>query len=235
MFDLLGGHRGDDRGNSLLTEFSSLTNSPVDFVNCMVPMPPSSLDFEPNSPRDVRDILMFRIARLATIIDRTGQLRLSRLFKLNLGEWRVLSVIHALAPVTLAEIARELCLDKGHLSRTVSLQVAAGLVSDNTSPSDRRQALLALTAKGRRLHDRVFKFAITRHVDFVSALSAPEQKELFRLLDKVTATAANSYNELFAMKDKPVAGQERSAVGAPAKRALVFKKVGRASARNTGS
>jgi DNA-binding MarR family transcriptional regulator len=192
-------------------------------------MPLRPLKAVPAAMRDVRDVLMFRVSRLATIIDRSGQLRLSRLFELNLGEWRVLSVIHALAPVPLAEIANELCLDKGHLSRTVSLQIDAGLVCASESPSDRRQMLLALTARGRRLHDRVFKFAAARHADLMAALSAAEQKELLRLLDKVTLAAARSYDELSTRK--PAAGQSPSSPRAAAASA----PAPRLAARRTGA
>lgn len=143
---------------------------------------------------------MFRVARLATICDRTGQLRLSREFGLNLGEWRVLSVVRALAPVTLAEVARELCLDKGQLSRTTYILIGSGLLSHSESRRDRRQTLFELTAEGQRLHDQVIAFALERHSDLTSTLSAREQAKLFQLLEKVTAQAERSYGELFGQQ-----------------------------------
>ena len=60
---------------------------------------------------------MYRIARLATIGDRTGQARISAQFGLNLG-WRAQRG-RAFAPVTLARLADELTR-QGQLSRSIS-------------------------------------------------------------------------------------------------------------------
>lgn len=167
-------------------------------------MPPRSPDRSSKVPQDVRDLLMFRVARLATIADRTGQLRISRQFGLNLGEWRVLGVIHALAPVTLATLARELYLDKGQLSRTVSILIDRGLVSHSANPQDRRQTFFELTADGRHLHDGVLAFTIDRNLKLMGTLNVREQAELVRLLDKVTATAARFFDELDGQPAAPV-------------------------------
>jgi DNA-binding MarR family transcriptional regulator len=157
-------------------------------------MPTRSL---PGGAGDVRDLLMFRIARLSTLGDRMGQLRISRQFGLNLGEWRVLSVIHALAPATLATLASELYLDKGQLSRSISNLIAGGLVAHSASRRDRRQTIFAPTAEGSRLHDRVLAYVIGRNAQYTRSLAASERAELVRLLDKVTAVAADLYEELF--------------------------------------
>jgi DNA-binding MarR family transcriptional regulator len=157
-------------------------------------MPTRSL---PGGAGDVRDSLMFRIARLSTLGDRMGQLRISRQFGLNLGEWRALSVMHALAPVTLATLARELYLDKGQLSRSISGLIAGGLVAHSASRRDRRQTIFALTAQGRRLHDRALRYVVGRNAQYMRSLASSERVELLRLLDKVTAVAADLYEELF--------------------------------------
>ena len=197
----------------------------------------------PNQLHDIRDVLMFRIARLATIGDRTGQSRVLREFGLSLGEWRVLRVICARPPATLADIAGELYLDKGQLSRTISILIDNGLVAHSPSAQDRRQTLFEPTAKGRRLHDKVLKFAFTRHSEWMGALSASEQVEFVRLLDKVTATAAQSYDDLFTPQSRQGAEMEnplgRARIvrkpGVPAARAGERKTIGRASARAASS
>lgn len=200
-------------------------------------MPERQLIPDPSQLQDVRDVLMFRIARLATIGDRTGQSRLLREFGLSLGEWRVLGVICARPPATLADIAGELYLDKGQLSRTISILIDNGLVAHGPSAHDRRQTLFQPTAKGRRLHDKVLKFAFTRHSEWMGALTASEQSEFIRLLDKVTAVAAQSYDNLFAPQSRQGAELENPIVrqrparkiGAPGARAGVRKSAARTS------
>jgi DNA-binding MarR family transcriptional regulator len=148
------------------------------------------------APTDVRGLLLYRIARIATLADRSGQLNLSRRFGLNLGDWRVLSVIRALAPATLTELVGELHLDKGQLSRSISNLVGRGLVRQSASRQNRRRTLLELTAAGHRLHDRILPFVIGRNATMMQELSAVERTELLRLLDKVMAAVTRSYREL---------------------------------------
>src|SRR5579885_1059989 len=69
----------------------------------------------------------------------------------SLAEVRVLyEVAHRDRPAA-AELARELELDAGYLSRLLRGLVARGLVGRTASPQDARQNHLHLTAKGRRL------------------------------------------------------------------------------------
>ena len=138
--------------------------------------------------------------RLSTIGDRIGQLRISRQFGLNLGEWRALSVICARAPVTLATLAGELYLDKGQLSRSISGLIEGGLVAHSASRRDRRQTLFALPREGRRLHDRVLRYVVGRNAQYMRSLAPSERSELLRLLDKVTTVAAGLYEELFDLQ-----------------------------------
>lgn len=201
-------------------------------------MPPRPHDAPPRRPRDIRDMLMYRIARLATIGDRTGQLVISRRFGLNVGEWRIFGAVHALAPVTLAGLARELYIDKGQLSRTVSGLIDMGLVSHRASTSDRRQNFFETTASGRKLHDEVLAYITRRNVELLADLDTAEQEEFSRLLDKVGATFARSYDELFGTPARQGDNGGRSidrsrvakkAVDAPG-RAGERRKVGRAGA-----
>jgi DNA-binding MarR family transcriptional regulator len=164
---------------------------------------------------DVRRLLMFRILRLATIGERTGQLRISGEFGLNLGEWRALGLIHALEPVTLAELAGELYLDKAQISRSVSDLIRKGLVSHSASLQDRRQTLFVPTAAGRRLHDRVLAFTSARNEAITRSLSPKEKADLIRLLGKVTEAAAQSFDEIFGRQAKQ--RPERNAAKPPSR------------------
>jgi DNA-binding MarR family transcriptional regulator/GNAT superfamily N-acetyltransferase len=68
----------------------------------------------------------------------------------SLTEVRVLyEIAHRTAP-TAGAIGQELGLDPGYLSRILQRLRKAGLVSATTPTGDRRQRLLALTARGRR-------------------------------------------------------------------------------------
>lgn len=180
-----------------------------------------------SGPRDIREMLMYRLTRLTTIGERMGQFRISRKFGLNVGDWRVLGAIHALAPVTLAGLAGELYLDKGQLSRTVSGLIEARLVSFRANAGDRRQALYETTAEGRRLHDRVLAFVAQRNEVLMSALTPREQAGLFRLLDKLDGTFFQSHEEVF--------GAQGLATAREAAARAKSRKSDRAAARAAGA
>lgn len=69
----------------------------------------------------------------------------------SLTEVRVLYELDRRARVTAAQVAHELGLDRGYLSRILQRLQRQGLVRRSSAPSDRRAQLLALTPKGRRL------------------------------------------------------------------------------------
>lgn len=123
---------------------------------------------------------------LAAANDRMGQGWLQSVYGLRILEWRVLALVTALEPVPFGEIARALLVDKGQLSRLVKQLVGRGLVATGrTDGRDQRLVLLSATAAGRDLHQRVLQTALERNERVVSALSARETEQLFRLLDKL--------------------------------------------------
>src|SRR5262245_38062406 len=67
----------------------------------------------------------------------------------SLAEARVLYELARRDKATATEIAAELGLDHGYLSRILRGFSERGLVVKTASPNDRRQSLLSLTSKGR--------------------------------------------------------------------------------------
>ena len=68
----------------------------------------------------------------------------------SLSEARVLYELAHREDLSAKEIGAELGLDAGYLSRIVQNFDEAGFITRKPLPSDRRQYLLALTAKGRQ-------------------------------------------------------------------------------------
>lgn len=66
-------------------------------------------------------------------------------------KWRVLRVVHEREPVAQARIAEEACLMLPSLTRILKAMEQDGLLTRETSESDRRTTLVNLTEKGHAL------------------------------------------------------------------------------------
>ena len=87
----------------------------------------------------------------------------------SLTEARVLYEIAHRPQPTATELCQELGLDPGYLSRILGKFEKGGMVSRSASPSDGRQILLKLTAKGRR----IFATLDTRQREEVASMLRP--------------------------------------------------------------
>jgi len=87
----------------------------------------------------------------------------------SLTEARVLYEIAERKGATATEIADELAMDTGYLSRILKAFEKADLIERRPAPADRRQSLLSVTAKGRRQSLRLNQ----RSNEQVGAMLAP--------------------------------------------------------------
>ena len=96
----------------------------------------------------------------------------------SLTEARVLHEIKQRAHATASDIAHDLGLDAGYLSRILRRFHNGGLIRKTVSPHDARQSFLAITARGRQAYAPLE----TRTLRYVGAvlgrLAAPEQEQL---------------------------------------------------------
>lgn len=95
-----------------------------------------------------------------------------------------LGLISRHAPVAVSDLATRLEIDLSTASRQVARLEKLGLVGRSADPSDRRVARLTITARGRRLLDRVREVSLN---DFKVALgdwSAADRARFAALLDR---------------------------------------------------
>jgi len=96
----------------------------------------------------------------------------------SLAEARVLyELAHRKSP-TAMELAAQLGLDRGYLSRILARFRGQGLVARHPSPADGRRELLRLTARGRRTFAPLDRRARAQVRALLSPLAAPEEERL---------------------------------------------------------
>jgi MarR family transcriptional regulator, organic hydroperoxide resistance regulator len=98
-----------------------------------------------------------RLALLIKAVHRRGMRDMNAALSdlgLTAPQAEALTVLARAGSLSLRELGRLLIAEGGHPSRLVDRLVAAGLVSRDEAPDDRRRVTLRLTPAGRRLHEQ---------------------------------------------------------------------------------
>lgn len=124
-----------------------------------------------------------------TLIQRHVTKPVLETLALSVPEWRLLAFLHENGRSVAGEIASRTWMDKAQISRVLEALVERGLVSREADPLHRQRQLVALTAKGRRLHAQAFEATRRLQSELLLALSPSERKGLFGALNKLRALA----------------------------------------------
>lgn len=148
---------------------------------------------ERRPPQDIRDAPLYQLAMLASLSDRKGQGIFSAKFGVSLGEWRALANIVNLQPVSLADLGREMRLDKGQLSRTVQRLVERHWVVSRAAPRNRGALLLTVTPSGQEKYTALMEFTQARNDMTMAVLTPSERKTFMSCIRKLRAYMEEQY------------------------------------------
>jgi len=135
--------------------------------------------------RDNRDLLSFRLSRVTATNNAIAHRLIRDRFALNHADWRLLSVIVAMAPVSLNVAIGPISMNRTQASKILAALVQRGLVRSMTDPDDRRRARLCPTEAGKALHDRVLEFALQRNNVMLGLMTPEEGAMLSAIIDKL--------------------------------------------------
>jgi DNA-binding MarR family transcriptional regulator len=93
-------------------------------------------------------------------------------------------------------------MDKVAVSRAVARLLERGLVSRDIHGDDRRRSVLALSEKGRDLHDTVAPLVLECERRLLSVLDESEVAQLHALMQRLAGSGMD--NLLAGLKDAPV-------------------------------
>ncbi len=106
------------------------------------------------------------------------------------------------SPLTAVEVAERTSMDKVQVSRAVAKLIAAGRISRETDPEDRRRAPLSPTPEGRAVYRRIVPLVKARERDLTSALTPAEARALDGILDKLHRRALDLLGEAAPIQDR---------------------------------
>jgi DNA-binding MarR family transcriptional regulator len=137
----------------------------------------------------LEEFLPYRLNVLASLTSNAlAQIYADR-FGLSIPAWRVIVTLGQYEHRTARDIAPDGIMHKSTVSRAVSSLEDRGLVIRRSNLNDRREELLALTAKGRAIYEAVAPEALAVEERLMSVLTRDEQHTLITIIDKLTAQA----------------------------------------------
>lgn len=135
------------------------------------------------------ELFLYRLTRLqAVAVAPVGRLCQAR-YGVSRREWRLIVVLARHGPVLSSELADFAQLDRARTSRIVTALVDLKLVAREVIPSDRRQARVSLTDKGRALYDEFLPVVVELNRQLLLALEPGEIAQLDGLMDRLAERA----------------------------------------------
>jgi len=109
---------------------------------------------------------------------------------LSYSQFATLEVLYHVGPLCQRDIAAKVLKSGGNLTMVVDNLEKAGLVDRRPAAEDRRQKVVRLTPKGRKLIAGIFPEHAARITAAMAVLSAREQEQLARLCRKLGLSLA---------------------------------------------
>ncbi len=131
------------------------------------------------------NFLPYRLSVLNNMVSRALAEQYQARFGLSIPEWRVMANLGRAAPMSANEVAERTSMDKVKVSRAISRMQKAGLVKRETDARDHRVSSLKLSAKGKRIYDKIAPMALAWEQEFLSVLSEREIAAFDKILGKL--------------------------------------------------
>src|SRR5258708_36066276 len=109
---------------------------------------------------ELEAFLPYRLSVLTNRISTAIARVYVRRFALTVPEWRVMAVLGRFGPLSANAVCERTAMDKVRVSRAVARLAATGRLERRTDATDRRRALLELTARGRAVYDEIGPLAL---------------------------------------------------------------------------
>jgi DNA-binding MarR family transcriptional regulator len=136
---------------------------------------------------DLNAYVATKIAILANHLSRAASRFYRERYGIGVVEWRLMMFIGHAAETRANRICSETDLDKGAVSRSLAVLQRMGIVSVREDGSDSRRNNVALTAKGRALHDQIVPVALERQRELLARLTPAEIEAFADVIDRLQA------------------------------------------------
>lgn len=123
-------------------------------------------------------------------------------FALSMTQWRVIAILAESPECSAEAVCTRMEVDKGTVSRAVANLLERGYLKRRFSPHDRRRSILALSARGRTIYERIAPLALDYEQALLRELSGAERALLASLLQRLLSRARTLRAELRAPRGR---------------------------------
>ena len=153
-------------------------------------MPKSPIEDGQNSPLRVvetNDLVAYKVQVLAGLINRRASVDFRRHLDLTIWEARTIARVGSEPRINLLDLAAQLRLDKGQISRVVTELALRGLVERQKAG---RMVQLTLTPAGRETLDKFSQLAARHDAEYTEDLPSDQQRWFKDTLDGLIVKVA---------------------------------------------
>jgi DNA-binding MarR family transcriptional regulator len=146
----------------------------------------------PRKPNDVLENERFifpRVSTLNVLLKRRAAIYAGRSFNLTLTEWRIMTLLRTLPPISVRELAIEALADAAQISRAAAKLAAKGYLIRKRSARDNREILLGLSKRGQNLSEELYQASLHRNDQLLACYDAATIRRLANTLDELIERA----------------------------------------------
>ena len=137
------------------------------------------------------ELVLFRLNRLAANSGQPLIRYCEGRYGISRREWRLIAILGLRGPCSSTELAERARLPPAPTSKAVSQLVAKSIVSRSPVPNDRRQVVIALTARGQEIFDELYPIVQELNERLLSELAPQERQALDELIGKLEKRVAS--------------------------------------------
>jgi DNA-binding MarR family transcriptional regulator len=150
---------------------------------------PTNRRARPDPPVEIEteSFVISRISTLNVLLKRRAAIYARRSFDFTLTEWRILTLLRTLAPISIRDLSQEALTDAAQISRAAAGLVNRRYLSRARSPHDSRETLLTLTKAGRQLSEEMCRASLDRNDELLAGYGPGKIRLLVATLDDLIA------------------------------------------------
>jgi len=131
----------------------------------------------------------FKLARTQNKLNAQATHFLKTQSDVSLVEWRILQLMRFFEGASMSQLAAQVQMDKGQLSRNVGAMIKKGLITTTPDKADHRKQILALTDTANAVIERMMPIMQQRQKLLVDGISPADLETFFNVLSVIDEAA----------------------------------------------